>query len=196
MDSPSTRGNVISAFVADPYVRSAWIAFFTLWVLWGLTYFLRHVFARDNTVGNVNKGTGADVDPEVGGTTGNAPGVTNTTETSHKRKWYSGGSNHNTTTNTHNSLYDRFARAHEILKENTLLLLSVLVLNTFGAGSTRAVMILAWIYFAFTCLHAFTEVGYHHHYIRLLFNVLFFALTLAMGGLAFHLGWHTFGSIF
>lgn len=35
----------VSAFVSDHYVRLTWIAFFTQWVLWGLVYFLRHVFA-------------------------------------------------------------------------------------------------------------------------------------------------------
>jgi hypothetical protein len=108
----------VSLFVSDHYVRSSWIAFFALWVLWGLTYFVRHAFGHDT-----NKATPAttEEDPEA-----------SATKTS---KWKGGV----------HSFSDRLARAHEVLFENTLLLLSALVLNTLGAGATRAVMILSWM---------------------------------------------------
>lgn len=34
----------LSAFVVESHVRSTWIAFLTLWVLWGFVYFVRHAF--------------------------------------------------------------------------------------------------------------------------------------------------------
>lgn len=39
-------GYSISAFMANRYVRSYWIAFFALWVYWGLLWFLRHAFGN------------------------------------------------------------------------------------------------------------------------------------------------------
>ena len=39
----------------------------------------------------------------------------------------------------------RVAHLYRVLQENTLLLLSVLILNTFGNASTRAVMIITWM---------------------------------------------------
>lgn len=113
----------IGLFVTNPYVRSSWIAFFTLWVLWGISYFLRHAFPREKPV-KASSTTAAQDDPEAGAAT-----------TSKKGTWK----------DLHTSMSDRFKRAHDVLLENSLLLLSVLTLNTFGAGSTRAVMILAWM---------------------------------------------------
>lgn len=37
----------VNDFVIDQDVRLTWIAFFTLWVLWGLVYFVRHVFGEE-----------------------------------------------------------------------------------------------------------------------------------------------------
>jgi hypothetical protein len=82
----------------------------------------------------------------------------------------------------------RLDNAHRVLFENTLLLFSVLALNTFATGSTRAVMILSWIFFAFTVVHAFTEVAVDHRFIRLAFSLVFYGVTLAIGGLAFAQG--------
>ncbi|KAG2192406.1 hypothetical protein INT46_007885 [Mucor plumbeus] len=181
----------ISTFVTDPYVRSSWIAFFTLWVLWGLVYFLRHAFGNDyanHTTTTTKTGTAAapavqDPETTVGG---GVPGDATATTATKQPRWRGADT----------SLRDRLRRTHEVLLENTLLLLSVLTLNTFGSGSTRAVMILAWIFFAFTVINAFTEVGIHHHFIRLVFNIVFYGVTLAIGGLAFSQGWHTVGSVF
>ncbi|CAO3598296.1 unnamed protein product [Absidia cylindrospora] len=97
--------------------------------------------------------------------------------TSDKKKWTNQG-----------GFATRLANAHRVLFENTLLLLSVLVLNTFATGSTRAVMILSWIFFAFTVVHAFTEIGVEHRFIRLGFSLVFYGVTLAIGGLAFAQG--------
>lgn len=163
MDSITQGQGNVSAFVGNHYVRSSWIAFFTLWVLWGLSYFVRHAFGHHDKQATTAAATD---DPEAAAGT-------------QKKGWK----------NIHTSLGDRLTRAHEVLFENTLLLLSVLTLNTFGAGATRAVMILSWIFFAATAINAFTEVGVNHHFIRFIFNIIFFGVTLAIGGLSFSQGW-------
>lgn len=40
---------------------------------------------------------------------------------------------------------NRLNRAHDMLRDLVLLLLSVLTLNTFARASTRAVMIITWM---------------------------------------------------
>lgn len=47
MDSPNTSQEGLNLFVRNSYVRSSWIAFFSLWVLWGLSYFSCHIVDRD-----------------------------------------------------------------------------------------------------------------------------------------------------
>ncbi|KAI8099976.1 uncharacterized protein BX664DRAFT_273562 [Halteromyces radiatus] len=147
----------LEEFITDFHVRLTWIAFFTLWVLWGLVYTIRFI------LGENNKPT-PQADAEAGATT------------SEKKTWNQGG------------FVGRLRNAHQVLFENTLLLLSVLVLNTLATGSTRAVMILAWIFFAFTVVHAFTEIGVEHRFVRLAFTLVFYGVTLAIGGLAFAQG--------
>ncbi|CEG74004.1 hypothetical protein RMATCC62417_09280 [Rhizopus microsporus] len=159
-------------FASNHYVRSSWIAFFTLWTLWGLVYFIRHAFGRDDTNPNTRAAapaTNVD-DPEAAN---NAAGTKGT------GRWR----------NAHTSMADSLGRAHQVLFENSLLLLSVLTLNTFGSGATRSVMILSWIFFAFTAINAFTEIAVKHHFIRFAFNIIFYGVTLAIGGLAFKHGW-------
>lgn len=164
--------NARNNFASNHYVRSSWIAFFTLWTLWGLVYFLRHAFGRPENHPTNTRPAPATDDPEAAATT------TAGTKRETNGKW-----GMNTT------MYDRFKRAHQVLFENSLLLLSVLTLNTFGYGATRAVMILAWIFFAFTVINAFTEIAIKHHFIRFVFNIIFYGVTLAIGGLAFRQGW-------
>ncbi|KAI8145659.1 hypothetical protein BJV82DRAFT_601768 [Fennellomyces sp. T-0311] len=152
-------GFTVQTFVLDNNVRLTWIAFFTLWVLWGFVYFLRHVFGEDSN----EKPAPAEQDPETA---------------AKKAKWQPQG-----------AFGSRLANAHRVLQENTLLLLSVLVLNTFGTGSTRAVMILSWIFFALTAVVSITEIGYGHRFIRFVYSAAFYGITLAIGGLAFARGW-------
>ncbi|ORX58070.1 hypothetical protein DM01DRAFT_1333743 [Hesseltinella vesiculosa] len=149
----------IDDFVVDNYVRLQWIAFLTLWVLWGLVYTIRFVLGEDN------KTAAAQPDAEAAG--------------GEKKAWAANG-----------GFGARLANAHRVLFENTLLLLSVLVLNTLGNASTRAVMILTWIFFAFTVVAAFTEIGVEHRFVRLLFSLVFYGVTLAIGGLAFAQGFY------
>ncbi|KAI9317526.1 hypothetical protein BX666DRAFT_1938107 [Dichotomocladium elegans] len=152
----------ITDFLTDRSVRSYWIAFFTQWVLWGLVYFIRHIFGYDAA-----ERPATSAEPEA-------------TEEGKPRKRFAMGAG---------SFGTRLNHAHRVLMENTLLLLSVLVLNTFAAGSTRAVMILTWIYFALTAIVAFSEVGYGHRFVRFVYSAVFYAITLAIGGLAFSHGW-------
>ncbi|KAI9343343.1 hypothetical protein BD770DRAFT_447374 [Pilaira anomala] len=159
MDSPTTSvPQGVGLFNGNGNIRSSWIAFFTLWVLWGLSYFLRHITDYNKDIHRDNNHT-----PEMEEGTGG------------KKGWK----------NMNNSLADRLRRSHEVLFENTLLLLSVLTLNTLAGGVTRAVVILCWIFFAFTLIHALTEVGYHNNFIRMVFNLIFYGITLAIGALAF-----------
>ncbi|EIE81195.1 hypothetical protein G6F46_005207 [Rhizopus delemar] len=171
----------MDSFVADHYVRTSWIAFFTLWTLWGLVYFIRHAFSRTDMNNKPAPAAVPPAPPQPTSSTSDpeAPPPPPQPKGEKNELWES----------IQPSLPDRLARAHQVLFENSLLLLSVLVLNTFGSGATRAVMILCWIFFSFTVVHAFTEIAINHHLISLVFNAIFFGVTLAIGGLAFKQGW-------
>ncbi|KAI9264065.1 hypothetical protein BDA99DRAFT_559376 [Phascolomyces articulosus] len=149
----------LSLFVADSNVRLTWIAFFTQWVLLGVVYLLRHF------VGDAEKTSTASEDPE----------------TAEKKPALN--------LSAPEGFATRVAHLYRVLQENTLLLLSVLVLNTFGNASTRAVMIITWIYFAFTVVFAFSELIYSNRFIRFGYSTIFYGLALAIGGLAFAQGW-------
>ncbi|KAI7868637.1 hypothetical protein BDF14DRAFT_1966557 [Spinellus fusiger] len=157
------NGFTVDTFVNQRYVKSTWIAFFVLWILWGLVYFLRNVVG-DNLV--------HDNRPETSSNNVTEPVTTK-----------------NTSWNARSGYHSRLQNAHRVLFENTLLLLSVLVLNTFGTGSNRAVMILTWIYLALTIIFAFSELGVDSRFFRLAYNAIIFAIALAIGGLAFSHGW-------
>ncbi|KAJ8657928.1 hypothetical protein O0I10_006456 [Lichtheimia ornata] len=151
----------IDAFVSDNNVRLTWIAFFTQWVLWGAVYLLRHVVSEGGESSKTSE------DPE--------------TAAKKEGKFWKGS--------TDGRLENRVANLNNVLRENTLLLLSVLILNTFGNASTRAVMIITWIYFAFTVVFAFSELIYGNRVVRLGYSAIFYGLTLAIGGLSFAQGW-------
>ncbi|KAG2195501.1 hypothetical protein INT47_012045 [Mucor saturninus] len=172
MDSPTTSQQGLNLFVRDSYVRSSWIAFFSLWVLWGLSYFLRHAVNPDKDNYPLHQQQQQQNHP---GDTEAVVGGTNVAGNRKLRK--------------HDTMTDRLRRSHDVLFENTLMLLSVLTLNTFGDGATRSVMVLSWIFFAFSLIHALTQGAYGHYLIRLGFNLIFFGVALAIGGLAFSRGW-------
>ncbi|KAG0164469.1 hypothetical protein DFQ28_010280 [Apophysomyces sp. BC1034] len=112
-----------SLFVMDRNVKLYWVAFLTLWVYWGLFWFLRHVFGDGRTdYGARSEATGSAA--EAAAPTGlrawtRRPGVAQT--------------------------QSRLSRASELLRDLVLMLLSVLILNTISRGGTRVVMILAWL---------------------------------------------------
>jgi hypothetical protein len=79
----STTGNTtlnssdlpsIQDFVSDWHVRVTWIAFITLWVLWGFAWFVRNAFGGDgeviqSTAQIANDETSYAVDPQTGAAT-------------------------------------------------------------------------------------------------------------------------------
>jgi hypothetical protein len=74
---PAPTHFATDAFLASPWTRLAWSALFGLFVLWGLTWFLRHAFGQADepvdyagnpttgTTGAYGKRTNASVDPEI-----------------------------------------------------------------------------------------------------------------------------------
>ena len=48
MDENPNSGFSVTSFVNENNVRLTWIAFFSQWTLWGLVYFVRHVFGEEN----------------------------------------------------------------------------------------------------------------------------------------------------
>jgi hypothetical protein len=58
-----------------------------------------------------------------------------------------------------------------------------------GLNNRKYLLLLFNSFFGFTALSAFTEVGYKHHFVRLVYNLIFYGVTLAIGGLAFAQGW-------
>ena len=164
MDS---SGGYVGSFIANSYVRSTWIAFFTLWVLWGLSYVFRHAFLRDDTVAN------SATDPAVGTTDPETAGKTNVLQ----RTMGKAGFNR------------RFRNFHSIMRVSVLMLLSVIALNTLGVGSTRAVLILSWIFVVFAILYAICDFLYENRFIRIIFSIILYACALAIGGSAIARGW-------
>ncbi|KAG1304281.1 hypothetical protein G6F64_009342 [Rhizopus arrhizus] len=143
----------VTVFLATWYVRVTWIAFTTLWVFWGFIWFLRHAFGGDgshvnqtNTLASTNPPATA-TDPETGAAintgatnagTANT-GAVNTAPATNKKKFLAAptwGAN----------VFRRVNRAHDMLRDLILMLLSVLAVNSFSRGSTRAAMILAWFH--------------------------------------------------
>ncbi|KAG1466933.1 hypothetical protein G6F55_000169 [Rhizopus delemar] len=152
MDSTAIQPDIaqnflpVTVFLAAWHVRVTWIAFTTLWVFWGLIWFLRHAFGGDGS--HINQ-TNAQAytnppatatDPETGAAinTGAANTGPATGPATNQKKFLAApawGAN----------VFRRVNRAHDMLRDLILMLLSVLVINSFARGSTRAVMILAWI---------------------------------------------------
>jgi hypothetical protein len=63
-------------------------------------------------------------------------------------------------------------------------------MNTFARGSTRAVMILAWFFVAFAVVWFVTELVISNRYVRVLYTLIFYALGLAIAGLAYKQGFY------
>ncbi|KAL0077890.1 hypothetical protein J3Q64DRAFT_1766778 [Phycomyces blakesleeanus] len=162
------NGLTVDTFTQQGHVRTAWIAYFTLFVFWGLFYCLRHLSKAER-----NHGPGPEHDIEG----------RHTTEERH------GSSEKVPAWKLKNGFHSPLKRAHRLAFENMMLLLTVLVLDTFGSGSGRAVMIIAWIYVGFTILISLTELMIDNRYYRFMYSLMFYGLTLAIGGLAFKQGW-------
>ncbi|KAI9022815.1 hypothetical protein CLU79DRAFT_750902 [Phycomyces nitens] len=161
------NGFTVDSFTQQGAVRTAWIAYFTLFVFWGLLYCIRHLATAAS-----NNGPGPEHDIE--GRQATEEGHSNEKTRAWKPK---------------EGFHNPLMRAHRVAFENMLLLLTVLVLDTFGSGSGRAVMIISWIYVGFTVLISLTELVVDNRYYRFLYSIMFYGLTLAIGGLAFKQGW-------
>ncbi|KAL7328046.1 hypothetical protein PS15p_206374 [Mucor circinelloides] len=189
----------IQTFLTDWHVRVTWIAFMTLWVLWGLAWFIRNAFGGDSASTHVNTiqssaqiAAANDVshlnndpnhvvtDPETGG----VAGTTATNGVHHKKTQYLAAPAWSV------NVFNRLNRAHDMLRDLVLILLSVLTLNTFARASTRAVMIIAWIFVAFAIVYFIVEASYEHRYLRLVYSLTFYGLGLAVVGLAFAQGFY------
>ncbi|EIE90713.1 hypothetical protein RO3G_15424 [Rhizopus delemar RA 99-880] len=197
MDSTAIQPDIaqnflpVTVFLAAWHVRVTWIAFTTLWVFWGLIWFLRHAFGGDGS--HINQ-TNAQAytnppatatDPETGAAinTGAANTGPATGPATNQKKFLAApawGAN----------VFRRVNRAHDMLRDLILMLLSVLVINSFARGSTRAVMILAWIYVAFAFVYFFVELGYEHRFVRLLYSITFYGISLAIIGCAWQQGFY------
>jgi len=194
------------AFLSSSWIRTAWAAFFALFVLWGISWFMRHAFGQaddlgynnPDTVGSGPYGKRTGVDPEttqtgagpsmttatpgtnpINNTTGTANPTTDTAYTDRPGRLGGGGLS---------DIFLRINRSSEMLRDLLLMLLSVMVLNSFGKGLTRAVAVIAWIFFGLAVIFALLESFLGHRFLRLAYTLIFFGLALAIGGIAFAYG--------
>ncbi|KAJ2956327.1 hypothetical protein NQZ79_g7792 [Umbelopsis isabellina] len=146
--------------------KGAWTAFFALWLLWGLFWFLRHAFGDAHQV---------DADAEA-----------NT-----KSRWHV-GTTHAVYSNNPSILQSRLSRGSEVLGDLVVLLLAALAINTFAGGITHAVMILSWIFFGFAVFWAVFEAAVEHHIARFVFGLIFYGIAIAIAALGYRYGWQTY----
>jgi hypothetical protein len=156
-------------FVQDWYVRVTWIAFMTLWVIWGLIWVVRSFFVSQTTSTST-----ATTGPEAA-TTANDPEVAN-------KKFQIKAPVINGT------FAPRLERGYHVVKDALFSLLCLLSINTFARASTYAVMILAWFFVAFAVFWFAIELIVDNRYVRVLYSIIFYALGLAIGGLAYKQG--------
>ncbi|GAA5807904.1 hypothetical protein MFLAVUS_001284 [Mucor flavus] len=164
----------INLFLQDWHVRVAWIGFATLWVFWGFAWFIRNAFGGDQSQQVVQTNTQVAHDTEGG------------THTVNKNQFMSAAPAWSV------NVFNRLNRAHDMLRDLVIMLLSVLTINTFARGSTRGVMIVSWLFVAFAVVYFIVEASYEHRYLRLLYSLTFYTLGLAIVGLAFYDGFYDY----
>jgi hypothetical protein len=108
-----------------------------------------------------------------------ATGTATDTETSQKKFAVTSG-----------SFASRLAKGHQIVKDSLFSLLCLLSMNTFARASTRAVMILAWFFVAFAVVWFVAELVIDNRYMRVVYTTIFYALGLAIAGLAYKQGFY------
>ncbi|KAG0164379.1 hypothetical protein DFQ28_010516 [Apophysomyces sp. BC1034] len=177
MDTTVTHQNFepIQIFLIDWHVRVTWIAFLTLWVFWGAAWFTRHAFGGDEIAL-----TPTSTHPVVAPTTTAGEPSADPEAPGNKRFAPAWGT----------SIWNRLIGANDLLRDLVLMLLSVLTINTFARASTRAVMILAWIYVALAFVVFFIETAVQHRFLRLFYSLVFYAICLAIIGLAYAEGFY------
>lgn len=184
----------IQTYLVDWHVRVTWIAFMTLWVFWGLAWFIRNAFGGDsgsthvNTIQSsaqiaaANDGSNLNNDPNRIATDPETGGIANANHHKNTQPLAAPAWSVN--------VFNRLNRAHDMLRDLVLMLLSVLTVNTFARASTRAVMVIAWIFVAFAVVYFIVEASYEHRYLRLVYSLTFYGLGLAVVGLAFAQGFY------
>ncbi|KAI7870674.1 hypothetical protein BDF14DRAFT_1993873 [Spinellus fusiger] len=172
MDATFPRVALVEAFLADSYVRSGWIAWTILFVLCGASWVVRSGF---NDVA-VHPTT---VNPAVTGNTESIHNYADTEMSQHEKSPIIA---------LDSTVYARIERAYRLASEMLTLLGSSLILNTFARGSTRAVMILSWVFTVIALVYYVLEVSFTHCYIRLGFTSILFAIAMAIIGLAYQQG--------
>ncbi|KAI8144257.1 hypothetical protein BJV82DRAFT_557183 [Fennellomyces sp. T-0311] len=175
----------LASFLMIRDVKYYWIAFFALWAYWGLLWFLRHVFGDGHMAADY--APPADREAAVTGAEGDQAEQQQQPRAgviTRMRGWVR---------KPHVSrTHSRLSRASDVLRDLVLLLLSVLVLNTLGRGSTHTVMILAWVFFGFAVVWSIFEASYESHVARFIYGAIFYGIALAIGALAFKHGFHEF----
>ncbi|KAI8071759.1 hypothetical protein BC940DRAFT_316961 [Gongronella butleri] len=186
----------IEDFLYDWHVRVTWIALSTLFVLWGLCWVIRHVLnANDseyfdsvqkhpdanavaaeagNATATVNA-AGVDPAATAAGTTAEPSNAVITRKLQNTPPWLQ-------------QTMTRMDRCHDLMRDLLLMLLTVLVINTFARGSTSAAMIIAWIFVIFAIIFMLVETVFKNAIVRLTYTLIFYALSLAILGLAWFYG--------
>ena len=156
-------------FVQDWHVRVTWIAFMTLWVIWGLIWVVRSFF-----VGQTTATTTVTTGPEAA-TTANDP------EVAHKKFQIK-------TPAINGTFAPRLERGYHVVKDALFSLVCLLSMNTFARASTRAVMIITWFIVAVALVWFVLELVIDNSYARGIYAIVIYALGLAIGGLAYKQG--------
>ncbi|KAL7313315.1 hypothetical protein PS15m_007076 [Mucor circinelloides] len=153
-------------FVEDWHVRVTWIAFMTLWVIWGLLWVVRSYFVGQD-ISNVTE-----------------PEATSASENGFAKKLHIPSPNFAVS----GSFAPRLEKGYQVVKDSLFSLLCLLSMNSFARASTRAVMILAWFFVAFAVFWFIAELVVDNRYMRVIYSTIFYALGLAIGGLAYKQG--------
>ncbi|KAL0140741.1 hypothetical protein V8B55DRAFT_1510060 [Mucor lusitanicus] len=170
----SPYGASETLFLEDWHVRVTWIAFMTLWVIWGLVWVVRSFF-----VGQTVSPT--TTNPEAAIAT-DATGAAATAETAHKNKF------HMKAPVMTGTFAPRLERGYHVIKDALFALVCLLSMNTFARASTRAVMIITWFIVAVAVVWFILELIIDNRYARGLYAIVIYALGLAIGGLAYKQG--------
>ncbi|ORZ00477.1 hypothetical protein BCR43DRAFT_511477 [Syncephalastrum racemosum] len=142
-----------------PYPRATWAAMFTLFILWGIVWFVRHVFTDSNATGDVQQPTNPP--PPSGDQRPQLPRVIETPKT-------------------------RLYRSADTLRDSSLLLLIALTFNeTVTVGPTLSVLVLSWIYVLITVIYAGVIGGISHNVAHFVLSLLTFAIALVIAAIAF-----------
>ncbi|KAL1921410.1 uncharacterized protein VTP21DRAFT_11126 [Calcarisporiella thermophila] len=149
-----------SLYFTAATVRRTWIVFFILWILYGLSAFLRYAL-----------GTSAKAKSDEAGTAGA------TAESTEKGITGVVGN-------------DRLHRAHLVLRDLVLTLLSAILINGFGRVTTIAVEALSWCFLGLSLIWAIVELVTESRPARAVLAFLTYGIALALFILAFASGWH------